>query len=166
MSFPSPGDPPDPGIKPPSPALASGLFTTVPPGKPMQLQAEGLVKAKLALRRMRGAEGSQVSTWWEGCFCIVASGLIAPRPTAQSTQLPVNLGEMPPVRGLPPPPCPRGSAARRGLCQLGTLRTAAQRSAAHPPAQGRAGPHAGLRVENPLTLETARCLSVLKGRSL
>ena len=33
LSFPPPGDLSDPGIKPVSPALASGLFTTVPPGK-------------------------------------------------------------------------------------------------------------------------------------
>ena len=35
--FPTPGDPPDPGIEPmslASPALAIGFFTTVPPGKP------------------------------------------------------------------------------------------------------------------------------------
>ena len=30
----SPGDLPDPGIKPMSPALAGGFFTTEPPGKP------------------------------------------------------------------------------------------------------------------------------------
>ena len=37
MSFPPPGDLPDPGIEPESPgspALAGRLFTTVPPGKP------------------------------------------------------------------------------------------------------------------------------------
>ena len=32
--FPSPGALPDPGIKPASPALAGGFFTTEPPGKP------------------------------------------------------------------------------------------------------------------------------------
>ena len=35
--FPSPGDLPDPGIEPTTPAyptLADGFFTTVPPGKP------------------------------------------------------------------------------------------------------------------------------------
>ena len=30
----SPGDPPDPGMEPASPALAGGFFTTEPPGKP------------------------------------------------------------------------------------------------------------------------------------
>ena len=34
LLFPSPGDLPDPGIKPESPALAGGFLTTEPPGKP------------------------------------------------------------------------------------------------------------------------------------
>ena len=34
LPFPSPGDLPDPGIEPGSPALAGGFFTTGPPGKP------------------------------------------------------------------------------------------------------------------------------------
>ena len=33
LPFPSPGDLPNPGIKPTSPALAGGFFTTEPPGK-------------------------------------------------------------------------------------------------------------------------------------
>ena len=33
LPFPSPGDLPDPGIDPVSPALAGGFFTTEPPGK-------------------------------------------------------------------------------------------------------------------------------------
>ena len=33
LPFPPPEDRPDPGIKPLSPALASGFFTTEPPGK-------------------------------------------------------------------------------------------------------------------------------------
>ena len=32
--FPPPGDLPDPGIEPKSPALAGGFFTAEPPGKP------------------------------------------------------------------------------------------------------------------------------------
>ena len=32
LPFPSPGDPPNPGIEPASPALAGGLFTTEPLG--------------------------------------------------------------------------------------------------------------------------------------
>ena len=34
LPFPTPGDLPDPGIKPGSPALAGGFLTTEPPGKP------------------------------------------------------------------------------------------------------------------------------------
>ena len=34
LPFPSPGDLPDPGIKPASPVLAGGFVTTVSPGKP------------------------------------------------------------------------------------------------------------------------------------
>ena len=34
LPFPSPGDLPDPGIKPASPIFAGGFFTTEPPGKP------------------------------------------------------------------------------------------------------------------------------------
>ena len=35
LPFPSPGDLPDPGIKPVSPALAGRFFTTEPPEKPV-----------------------------------------------------------------------------------------------------------------------------------
>ena len=35
LPYPPPGDLPDPGIKPVSPALADGFFTTEPPGKPI-----------------------------------------------------------------------------------------------------------------------------------
>ena len=35
LPFPSPGDLPDPGIEPESPALAGGFFTTESPGKPL-----------------------------------------------------------------------------------------------------------------------------------
>ena len=34
LPFPDPGDLPNPRIKPVSPALAGGFFTTEPPGKP------------------------------------------------------------------------------------------------------------------------------------
>ena len=35
LPIPSPGDLPDPGIEPVSPALADGFFTLEPPGKPL-----------------------------------------------------------------------------------------------------------------------------------
>ena len=34
LPFSPPGDLPDPGIEPKSPALSGGFFTTEPPGKP------------------------------------------------------------------------------------------------------------------------------------
>jgi len=34
LPFPSPGDPPDPGIKPRSPELQADTLSTEPPGKP------------------------------------------------------------------------------------------------------------------------------------
>ena len=37
LPFPSPGDLPDPGIKPVSPALAGELFTAEPLGKPLNI---------------------------------------------------------------------------------------------------------------------------------
>ena len=36
LPFPPPGDLPDPGIEPTFPALAGGLFTAEPPGKPLE----------------------------------------------------------------------------------------------------------------------------------
>ena len=38
LSFPSPGDLPKPEIKPTSPVLAGGFFTTEPPGKPNSMR--------------------------------------------------------------------------------------------------------------------------------
>ena len=44
LPFPSPGDLPDPGIELVSPALASGFFTTEPPGKfPLHYEKESVV---------------------------------------------------------------------------------------------------------------------------
>ena len=37
LPFPSPGDLPDPGIEPKSPALVGGFFTAEAPGKPEKL---------------------------------------------------------------------------------------------------------------------------------
>ena len=40
LPLPSPGDLPEPGIKPASPALAGGFFTTEPPGNPKKINEE------------------------------------------------------------------------------------------------------------------------------
>ena len=42
--FPSPGDRPDPGIEPTSPALAGGFFTTEPPQKPLNREISVSIK--------------------------------------------------------------------------------------------------------------------------
>ena len=47
LPFPSPGDLSDPGIEPRSPvslALAGGLLTTEPPGKPFRMEIDSLIK--------------------------------------------------------------------------------------------------------------------------
>ena len=46
LPFPPPGDLPDPGIKPASPALAGRFFTTELPGKPMDYPHETVYKLK------------------------------------------------------------------------------------------------------------------------
>ena len=40
LPFPSPGDLPDPGIEPRSPALQAGALPSEPPGKPWEHKAE------------------------------------------------------------------------------------------------------------------------------
>ena len=44
LLFPSLGELPNPGIKPTSPALASGFFTTEPPGKPVMVVHLSLIR--------------------------------------------------------------------------------------------------------------------------
>ena len=55
LPFPSPGDLPNPGIKPASPALAGGFFTTEPPGKPKYVAKvwKRLGHAQATLRRRK-----------------------------------------------------------------------------------------------------------------
>ena len=57
LSFPPPGDLPNPGINPASPAWAGGLFTAEPPGKPAAWRLKirvsaGLVPPEVALLGM------------------------------------------------------------------------------------------------------------------
>ena len=47
LPFPSPGYLPNPGIKPASPVLAGGLFTSEQPGKPIGFLAAAAAAAKL-----------------------------------------------------------------------------------------------------------------------
>ena len=52
LLFPSPGDLPDPGSKPVSPALAGGFFTTEPRGRPVGAYASTNAWQSLTLRVM------------------------------------------------------------------------------------------------------------------
>ena len=55
LPFPPPGDLPNPGIEPESPALAGGFFTTEPPGKPISYYiAVEKSKAKSGGKNMQG----------------------------------------------------------------------------------------------------------------
>ena len=47
LPFPSPGDLPEPGIKPRSPALGADALTSVPPGKPILTTGKGSEKNNL-----------------------------------------------------------------------------------------------------------------------
>ena len=49
---PSPGDLPDPGIKPSTSALAGRFFTIEPPGKPLQESRKGHIQGNI-VKRMR-----------------------------------------------------------------------------------------------------------------
>ena len=64
LPFPSPVDLPNPGIKPASPTLAGGFFTTEPPGKPNTY----FIGEQLNTQNKAGAN---VSVWsLDGqCYC-------------------------------------------------------------------------------------------------
>ena len=47
LPFLPPGDPPDSGIEPESPALAGRFFTTVPPGKPTMQNYSNMVNNQI-----------------------------------------------------------------------------------------------------------------------
>ena len=79
LPFPTPGDLPDPGINPESPASAGRFFTTVPPGK---LQRLGLLTCKT--KRICGTWGAMVQM--KGCW------LSPPEGAGQHTPEPGFLG--------------------------------------------------------------------------
>ena len=81
MPFPSPGHVPDPGVKPVSPALAGGFFTTEPPGKPrsrghcVQLFEE-LFSVEEAPFSAPAAPGLGFSVLTETAFAVPAAGRV------------------------------------------------------------------------------------------
>ena len=61
LPFPTPGNLPNPGIKPTSPALAGRLFTTVPPGKPYSYHmTQGLKLLGIYPREMKTDSDSKI----------------------------------------------------------------------------------------------------------
>ena len=59
MPCPPPGDLPDPGIEPASPALAGGFFTTEPPGKPDGRWGKEMERERREERRARKGEQTE-----------------------------------------------------------------------------------------------------------
>ena len=51
LPFPPPGDLPDPGIEPMSPALAGEFFITEPPGKPVTYELDTIITPILQIRK-------------------------------------------------------------------------------------------------------------------
>ena len=74
LPFPSPGDLPDPGIKPGSPALQAAFLLSEPPGKPevstghiiFCASLQGHLRVKGAAMPCSVLEGDAKTRWW-GC---------------------------------------------------------------------------------------------------
>ena len=64
LPFPSSGHLPDPGIKPTSPALAGGFFTTEPPGKSACMWATGIKPGALPSITLRSFFSSFHAGYW------------------------------------------------------------------------------------------------------
>ena len=65
LSFPSPGDLPDPGMEPESSALAGGFFTTEPPGKPYIILSYTYLWPSLVaqmVKNLRAMRGTRVQS--------------------------------------------------------------------------------------------------------
>ena len=54
LPFPSPGDPPDPGIEPGSPALQADALLSEPPGKPQTKTGNALAGKRTRVSRVGG----------------------------------------------------------------------------------------------------------------
>ena len=75
LPFPSPGDFPDPGIKPTSlvfPALAGRFFTTVSPGSPVLFQTLKLRSNGFGLGELRHEAPITQSPWQLPCGCQIS----------------------------------------------------------------------------------------------
>ena len=66
LPFPPPGDLPDPRIKPASPALVGGLFTTAPPGKPcINIYVTCLLRSLYAGQEATVRTGHRTTDWFQ-----------------------------------------------------------------------------------------------------
>ena len=63
LPFPSPGDLPDPGIKPGSPALQADYLPSEPPGKPQEGKGKGKNKDILRFQAWMIAEVGTLRKW-------------------------------------------------------------------------------------------------------
>ena len=72
LPFPSPGDRPNPGIEPASPALAGGFFTAEPPGKPRLKRLVWVFFTDYKTQERKFQEDSQTRVVAAGCqlFCV------------------------------------------------------------------------------------------------
>ena len=107
LTFPPPGDPPDPGIEPASTALAGRLFTPVPPGKPRLTRPS--LQMRYCSNRPKGATGPEE-------FLSFQDG----RPISSSeTKIPLAFPTVPPPqggdKGTRPPGRQQTPSARAGL---------------------------------------------------
>ena len=108
LPFPSPGDLPDPGIKPRSPALEADALTSEPPGKPLQVE-----------------EGFEILYYLQGAEQIYAHRILGIKFTNQSCQTPQYAsftGYSSSFIGKPFLRCPRrGKLQRRYTFQTKTV---------------------------------------------
>ena len=95
-SFPSPGDPPDPGIEPRSlmsPALAGRLFTTKPPGKPQRTVWSFFKKLKTELLYdlaipLLGIYPDNTIIWKDTCTSVFIATLFTIAKTCKQPKYP------------------------------------------------------------------------------
>ena len=78
LPFPSPGDLPDPGIEPASPALEGGFFTTEPLGKP-----NSIVSGTLFINKLKASVYKDIFLFIKLFICLV--------PLLQELSISLNL---------------------------------------------------------------------------
>ena len=78
LPFPSPGDLPDPGIKPGSPALQADALLSEPPGKPCEVAGQGLfIYFFVCFRSLLHRADPEL--WRMNSLSLWLAGVVAPR---------------------------------------------------------------------------------------